>query len=60
VIDEFLGENAGLVLAEIELASPDEPVELPAWAGAEVTDDPRYYNSNLVAAPQGTARAAAG
>lgn len=50
-MDEFLGENAGLVVAEIELASVDEPFEKPEWIGEEVSGDPRYYNSNLVAHP---------
>ena len=50
-IDVFEGENAGLVVAEIELASEDEAFEKPDWAGEEVTDDPRYFNSNLVAKP---------
>src|SRR5690606_21971878 len=43
-VDEFLGDNAGLVVAEIELGSPDEAFALPPWAGREVTDEPRYYN----------------
>lgn len=46
-IDEFLGENEGLIVAEIELPSEDTPFTLPTWAGKEVTDDARYYNSNL-------------
>ncbi len=50
-LDRFLGANQGLVLAEIELKSEDEPFELPAWAGEEVSEDPRYHNSNLVAHP---------
>lgn len=50
-VDVFAGENAGLVLAEIELASEDEPFVLPDWAGAEVSDDPRYYNSSLARHP---------
>jgi adenylate cyclase len=50
-IDEFAGDNAGLVLAEVELASAGEAVELPPWAGKEVSDDPRYYNANLVHHP---------
>ncbi|MBX3707783.1 MAG: CYTH domain-containing protein [Pseudomonadales bacterium] len=50
-IDEFQGENAGLVVAEVELEHADEPVQLPPWVGAEVTDDPRYQNANLVRAP---------
>lgn len=50
-VDEFLGENQGLVVAEIELQSEDEVVERPEWVGPEVTDDPRYYNANLVDRP---------
>ena len=52
-IDVFEGDNAGLVVAEIELGSEDEPFDKPSWLGAEVTDDPRYFNSNLVANPYG-------
>lgn len=47
-VDEFYGENKGLVIAEIELKSENESIELPPWVGTEVTSDPRYYNSNLV------------
>ncbi len=43
-IDEFLGENAGLVGAELELESEQQPFERPAWLGAEVTHEERYYN----------------
>jgi len=50
-VDEFLGENAGLVVAEVELSSEDQAFDKPAWAGAEVTDDPRYFNSSLAAKP---------
>lgn len=50
-IDEFAGDNRGLVVAEIELGHPDEAFERPVWLGTEVTDDARYYNSNLVAHP---------
>jgi adenylate cyclase len=50
-VDEFLGENAGLVVAEIELGSEDEAFEKPAWIGQEVTGDPRYYNSSLIRLP---------
>ena len=50
-VDVFEGENAGLVVAEIELARENQRVTLPPWAGAEVTDDPRYYNSSLTAHP---------
>lgn len=50
-IDEFQGDNAGLVVVEIELASPDEAFPRPDWLGREVTDDARYYNVNLVREP---------
>ncbi|HEX8940947.1 MAG TPA: CYTH domain-containing protein [Candidatus Limnocylindrales bacterium] len=50
-IDVFEADNAGLVLAEIELPSADHVVKMPAWVGEEVTDDPRYANANLVAHP---------
>ena len=50
-IDEFLGDNAGLVVAEIELPSEEQPFAKPTWVGREVTDDARYYNSNLAAQP---------
>lgn len=53
-IDEFEGDNAGLVVAEIELASEDTPFDPPPWLGAEVTHDPRYFNSSLAAAPYAT------
>lgn len=53
-IDEFLGDNAGLVVAELELQSVDEDFEKPDWLGEEVTDDPRYFNSNLVLRPYTT------
>lgn len=50
-IDEFHGANAGLVVAEIELADEDEAFERPPWLGPEVTEDPRYLNVNLVRQP---------
>jgi|SRR5688500_12878067 len=50
-IDEFLGDNAGLVVAEIELASADESFERPAWLGREATDAARYYNLALASRP---------
>jgi adenylate cyclase len=50
-VDEFGGPNEGLVVAEIELHSIDEPFERPAWVAAEVTNDRRYSNSNLVSKP---------
>lgn len=46
-VDEFHGENSGLLFAEVELKSPDEPFERPSWLGEEVTSDPRYYNSYI-------------
>lgn len=46
-VDEFLGSNAGLWLAEIELDDESEPFDTPAWLGMEVTNDRRYYNSQL-------------
>ena len=53
-IDEFLGANQGLVVAEIELESEDESFELPPWVGQEVTDDPKYFNSKLSINPFST------
>ncbi len=50
-IDVFEGDNAGLVVAEIELSREDEPFEKPAWLGKEVSDDPRYYNVSLINHP---------
>lgn len=50
-IDVFLGDNAGLVMAEVELDSEHEEVPLPPWVTEEVSSDPRYYNSYLVAKP---------
>lgn len=50
-IDEFLGENKGLVLAEVELQSEDQEFERPKWLGEEVTYDERYFNSNLCSYP---------
>ena len=46
-VDEFYGENEGLVMAEVELGSEDEPYEKPDFIGQEVTGDRRYYNSHL-------------
>jgi CYTH domain-containing protein len=46
-VDEFYGENEGLVMAEVELGSEDEPYEKPDFIGQEVTGDKRYYNSHL-------------
>ena len=50
-VDEFLGENQGLVVAEVELSHVDQKIERPPWIGTEVTGDPRYYNANLVKYP---------
>ena len=50
-VDEFLGDNAGLVVAEVELQHQSEPFERPAWLGTEVTSEARYSNSNLVMLP---------
>ena len=50
-IDVFEGDNAGLVVAEVELESDDEELTLPAWAGDDVSDDVRYYNQRLVEHP---------
>ena len=50
-VDEFLGANAGLIVAEIELESSDQSFEKPDWIGEEVTDDPRYLNSHLTKKP---------
>ena len=46
-VDEFHGDNTGLVLAEIELSRDDESVDLPPWIGQEVSHDPRYFNAYL-------------
>lgn len=50
-VDEFLGENSGLLMAEIELVSEAESFELPRWIEKEVTGDKRYYNSYLSGNP---------
>jgi adenylate cyclase len=50
-VDEFLGENAGLVVAEIELESEQQAFAKPDWIGEEVTHDPRYFNANLLRHP---------
>lgn len=50
-IDEFVGRNAGLIVAEVELSAEDEAFEKPDWAGEEVSDDVRYYNVNLLENP---------
>ncbi len=50
-VDEFHGENQGLVIAEVELNSPTQKISRPSWTGGEVTHDPRYLNVNLTANP---------
>lgn len=50
-IDEFFGDNKGLVVAEVELTSEDQAFPKPEWVGDEVTGDPRYFNSNLIKHP---------
>jgi adenylate cyclase len=52
-VDEFLGENAGLVIAEIELGDEREHFERPAWLGLEVTGQSQYYNGSLARRPYG-------
>jgi adenylate cyclase len=53
-VDEFLGENAGLIVAEIELSSEEEVFEHPSWLGREVTQEEQYYNAGLATKPYGT------
>ena len=50
-IDEFFGENTGLIVAEVELKSEEQTFDKPVWVGDEVTNDPRYFNANLVKNP---------
>ena len=50
-VDEFHGDNDGLVVAEIELDSEDETISHPEWVGSEVTKDPKYFNSSLISRP---------
>ena len=50
-VDEFFGDNQGLIVAEVELQSADQAVAKPAWVGQEVSGDPRYFNSNLIKKP---------
>ena len=50
-VDEFRGENAGLIMAEIELSDEDEAFDKPEWLGKEVTGDTRYYNASLTKQP---------
>lgn len=50
-VDKFLGDNQGLIVAEIELKSEDEKFEIPDWIDREVTSEEKYYNSNLTLNP---------
>ena len=50
-IDEFAGDNQGLIVAEVELQSEDQQFSKPEWVAQEVTGDPRYFNSNLIKNP---------
>ncbi len=50
-VDEFFGDNQGLILAEVELEGEDQAFEKPDWVTDEVTEDPRYYNANLISHP---------
>lgn len=53
-VDEFLGANQGLMVAEVELGSEEQQFDKPDWIGEEVSDDPRYYNSSLIKHPFST------
>lgn len=50
-VDEFVGENQGLIIAEVELSDAHQTINIPNWIGQEVSDDARYYNANLVQHP---------
>jgi len=50
-VDEFAGENQGLIMAEVELQDAEQAIVPPPWIGEEVSHDPRYYNSNLAKFP---------
>jgi adenylate cyclase len=50
-VDEYLGDSRGLIIAEVELTSTSDEPDLPEWIGAEVSGNPRYYNSNLAITP---------
>ncbi len=50
-VDEFYGDNLGLIVAEVELSDENEPFDKPSWLGEEVTGDPKYYNSMLMKNP---------
>jgi CYTH domain-containing protein len=53
-VDEFAGDNQGLIVAEVELQSEDQQFSKPDWVAEEVTGDPRYFNSNLIKNPYTT------
>ena len=53
-VDEFEGDNAGLIIAEVELDEEDQDIMLPDWVGKEVTGDSRYHNASLIADPYTT------
>ena len=50
-VDEFFGENQGLIVAEVELEKEDQAFSKPEWVGEEVTGDPKYFNANLIHNP---------
>ena len=50
-VDEFFGENQGLIMAEVELTDINQEITIPDWIGEEVSHDPRYFNSNLAKNP---------
>lgn len=50
-VDEFFGQNAGLIVAEVELGDEQQQFNKPGWIAQEVTDDARYFNANLVSTP---------
>ncbi|MDJ0662514.1 MAG: CYTH domain-containing protein [Crocosphaera sp.] len=53
-IDEFQGENKGLIIAEVELQNENQSINIPDWVGKEVSHDPKYYNVNLTKHPYQT------
>jgi CYTH domain-containing protein len=53
-VDEFAGDNQGLIVAEVELQNEDQQFSKPDWVAEEVTGDPRYFNSNLIKNPYTT------
>ena len=53
-VDEFFGVNEGLIVAEVELSDENQSFKKPEWVGDEISSDPKYFNSNLVANPYTT------